>query len=68
MFQLPFKTIHKLRLDPFEKTGSVEINEAYILKDNELMNVLDIFIQLVVSRDLINESTKEGSIILEAQR
>lgn len=66
VFQLPFKTIHKLRLDPFEKTGFVEINEAYIMKDNELINVLDIFSQLVVSRDLIHESTKEDSIIFRS--
>ena len=36
------------------------------MKDNELINVLDIFIQLVISRDLINESTKEDSIIFRS--
>ena len=58
VFQLPFKTIYKLRLDPFEKTGSVEINEAYILKDNELINVLDIFIHILLSITGYGENTQ----------
>ena len=65
-FALPSGTTEGLRLDPFEKSGSIEIKKAYIRQDNGIIHDFDLAEQLVAANDLDTEHKDERSILFNA--
>ena len=65
-FALPSGTVEGLRLDPFEKRGSIEIKKAYVRQDNGSMRDFELAEQLIPANDLKTEPSEEKGVLFNS--